>query len=436
VSAPGVDRWRPTFAVTGAVGVVAGSLILAVLLRRADLVVVATPVLVGAVAGLLRTPPGGSATVRLHVPDTAVWEDDLADASIVVGTDSRVDLARVAVVHDFGVRVEPPGTLQCVLPRPDEPARTALPLRALRWGRHLVGPAALSLTAAHGLLRRDCTPSRTEVLTVLPLRAVFDATDSVPNAAGLVGTHRSRMPGSGTDLLSIRPFAPGDRLRRITWPVSLRTRQLHVTTTTDDRDTDVYLIVDTGADVGDRERPPGTSLDITVRSAASVAEHYLRQGDRVGLLDLGSPRRPVRPGAGRRHLLHVFDVLLGSAAMTRLDPGRVTRQLREVPPRALVMVFSTLLDDWIAMPLAQLAKGGHSLLVVDTLPPGASGPAIGPSTSEWAPLAWRLALLNRDDLRHRLAELGIPVVAWQGAGSLDHVLRGLSRAAAAPRRRR
>jgi uncharacterized protein (DUF58 family) len=425
------DRWHPTVALVTALSLIATSLVLAVILRRPDLVIVAAPLSVGVMAALLRRPADADDSVRLVVPDGSVWEGDVAAATVEVRTEAGVDLARVAVAHGAGVQVEPPGTLQCVVPpAPGDVATARLPLRALHWGRTLIGPVGVTFTAAHGLLRREGRPGHSTTLTVVPLRSVFDATDAVPRAAGLVGTHRSRLPGSGTDLLAIRPFAPGDRLRRITWPVSLRTGQLHVTTTTDDRDTDVQLIVDTAVDVGDDHSDLGTSLDVTVRAAASIAEHYLRQGDRVGLIDLGSARPPVRLNSGRRHMMQVLAALLGSATSFRIDSERVGRRLQGVPPRALVMVFSTLLDSSISGHLAALAQAGHTVLVIDTLPPGASVVA----RNEWTPLAWRVAILARDTLRHRLAELGVPVVAWQGARSLDQVLLGLSRAALIPKR--
>jgi hypothetical protein len=44
-----------------------------------------------------------------------------------------------------------------------------------------------------------------------------------------------------------------------------------------------------------------------------------------------------------------------------------------------------------------------------------------------------LATTVRRTLQDTLTELGVPVVAWRGAGSLDNVLSRLSRAAQAPR---
>lgn len=430
MSAPGEARWQPTVALASAAAVVAGCLALAVLIRRADLVVVAAPLTAVVLAALTRAPArGAGGTVDLRVPSGSVWEDDIARATVEVHTSTAIDLARLAVVHAAEFAIETPGALRCVRPTPGRPAVVPLDLRALHWGRSLVGPVTATFTAAQGMLRRSDIVSRTCIVTTVPLRAVFDATDVVPRAAGMVGAHRSRLAGSGTDLLAVRPFAPGDRLRRITWPVSLRTGQLHVTTTTDDRDTDVQLVVDTGVDIGDVTRGAATSLDVAVRASASVAEHYLRQGDRVGLIDLGATMRPVRLAAGRRHMLLILDVLLG-ATVRRPEHDRITRLLREVPPRALVIVFSTLLEEMIGRHIAALARAGHTVLVIDTLAPDT---AVAP-TGEWTALARQIALLGRDTLRQSLAELGVPVVPWRGARSLDAVLLGLAKAAKTARR--
>lgn len=427
------DRWRPTVALLVALVVVLTGLVLAVVLRRSDLVVVVAPIAVGVASALLRGPSRvGDDDVRVEVAQQAVWEGDQSVAAIEVRSGSGVDVARVAVQHGPGVEFADGQAVQCLLPLPGRPARSGLRIEALHWGRVLIGPATVVFTGAHGLLRRIGPTGSTQALSIVPLRSVFDATEIVPQASGMVGTHRSRHPGTGTDLLAIRPFQPGDRLRRITWPVSLRTGVLHVTTTTDDRDADVQLVVDTAVTLGDERNALGSSTDIAVRAAASVAEHYLRQGDRVGLIDLGSLRPPVRLNAGRRHMTSVLSALLATAGSSHQDDERTSRRLSQVPPRALVMVFSTLLDPSIGRTLATLARGGHTVLVIDTLPTDVQ---IDPD-SEWLPWAWRLALLRRDTLVDRLRDLGVPVVAWSGARSLDQVLIGLSRAALIPRRRR
>lgn len=430
-SAP--DRWRPTPALLAAATVTLGCLLLAVLLRRGDLVAIAAPFLIGTLAALLATRPDQvGVQVEVVAPVGAAWEGDSLDLTVRIEIDAHVDCAVLQVPPaEAGLDVETADARRCLRPAAGRPVDLALRATAVRWGRWLIGPVSVSLVAAHGLLRYRVPAMGTAFVPVVPLREVFDATDAVPHATGMVGGHRSPRPGDGSDLLSLRPFLPGDRLRRITWPASLRTGQLHVRTSTDDRDVDIDIVLDTWTEVGLPGHTGATSIDTSVRASASIAEHYLGRGDRVGLIDLGQPGRAVRPAAGRRHMQVIFGALL-SARLRRPDPDTTTRSLGRLRARSFVIVLSTLLNDSIGHHIATLAQAGRAVLVVDTLP---SDVPI-PHATEWTPLAWHLALLRRDTLIEALSERGVAVARWQGAGSLDAVLRQLSAAARAARRRR
>jgi hypothetical protein len=50
-------------------------------------------------------------------------------------------------------------------------------------------------------------------------------------------------------------------------------------------------------------------------------------------------------------------------------------------------------------------------------------------------VATKLWRMERENVLGRLREHGVPVVTWAGAGSLDLVLRDVSRLASAPRGR-
>jgi uncharacterized protein (DUF58 family) len=246
-----------------------------------------------------------------------------------------------------------------------------------------------------------------------------------------VGLNRSARPGSGSEFNTIRHFHPGDRLRRIHWPVSLRTGNLHVTSTYADEDAHVFLLLDGFSDLGPLEGIDGrpTSLDVTVRAAGAISEHFLGSGDRLTLRTVGAARvPPLEIGSGTRHLRKVLQTLAAISPSTeRRDDGQ--RAIRGVDPMALALVLTPLIQPTMAELAHTLAARGMSTVVVDTFPQHLTD---NPDEVHQA-LAWRIRLLERDGQVRGLIARGIPVVPWQGPGSLDHVLRDIARRAAAPR---
>lgn len=429
---PGHSGWLPTPALSTAIGALALLLLLAVTLSRPDLLVIALPLVAGTVLPLLNRahrPP----ELRLQARSGRLLEGESTYLDGQLSSPDSLDLVRIRM-DLVGWAKLPDGAGDLVTTvRADRPQSLIFRLASTRWGRAHLDTVQLSMTTGHGMLRARQVSRPGLDFQVIPLPEGFTATDLVPGAVGVVGGHRSRRTGEGVDLAGLRPFAPGDRLRRINWAVSTRTGRLHVTSTYSDRDTEVVLVIDTSAEIGVSTGVAGTSsnIDLSVRAAAAIAEHYLRNGDRVGLLDLARPGRPIRSRTGRGQLTQLVDQLMDVRAAPASEQA-LGRALLKISPRALVIVLSPLLSDEVSDAVAELARGGRSAVLVDTLP---DGPLL-PDPGDWTELAWRIQLLHRQNLIAGLADYGVPVVTWQGSGSLDQVLIGLSRAALAPRLRR
>jgi uncharacterized protein (DUF58 family) len=262
-----------------------------------------------------------------------------------------------------------------------------------------------------------------------------------PRPSGLVGVHRSPRPGDSTELRDIRAFQPGDRLRRVDWRVSLRASagtgglltpdMLHVRERHADADATLVLAIDTrvdvGANLGEWATPavgagvrPGGSLDTAVRAASSLAASYLRQGDRVGLVDLGRPQLSLRPGSGARHLLRLRHQLVICARSAGWASRPILRP-QQAPAGALVMVLSPFIDDTMVDLTATAARRGTLVLAVDLLP-GLLHAAAGDPWGE------PVRAIVRTEHRLRLDTLrghGIPVMQW--GGELPVMLRRLAR---------
>ncbi|PZF89615.1 DUF58 domain-containing protein [Micromonospora deserti] len=445
--------WAPTWALGRAVLLTGLFLIAGVLLGRVDLIVLAAPFAIGTAYALRRRPAalpqvwvsaadghlveGGelTGTVTVGNPDTVDYEVTVVRTRVSPWLRvERATIAGAAVASRSGATAAPSAA--------DRPFATAVPPAAavdlelvgtaLRWGRHPIGPAGARVAAAQGLLVSRAVVTEPVRVRVYPVTEPFEAVETMPRAAGLVGAHHSRRAGEGGELAGVRIFAPGDRLRRIDWRVSLRARQLHVAATLSDRDAEVVVLLDVLAEAGRSGGVTGAAsvLDTTVRAAAAIAEHYLHRGDRVALLEYGPAARRLRPATGRRQYLTVLEWLLDvRAESSPHEPYDQVFGSQLLSADALVVVLTPLLDERSAQMLARLARSGRFVVAVDTLP--ADLPL--PKDRGWAEVAYRLWRLDRDTMVGQLREHGVPVVRWAGAGSLDQVLRDVARLATAPK---
>lgn len=430
--------WRPTHAQVRAVCLAAGLLLVAVLARRPDLAVLGLPFGLVAVWGrLLR--PHDVPVVRTELDADVLFEGQATTYRVAVeGTlDPDIDLVVAALPRTQWFRYDPPQAAVAE-PAADGTVSLEMGVRSERWGvRQLERPQVIA-TSVLGGYRVPLASAAALTVSTLPLREGFEAVDAVPRPAGLVGLHRSRRPGEGTELAGVRPFRTGDRLRRINWAVSARTRELHVTSTWSDRDTEVVILLDTGGEVGVSEGIDGrsSSLDTAVRAAASIAEHYLRHGDRVRLVDTGTTVGGVRAGSGRGHLRRILDVLVHAGRKGRQQDETGLARRHRIRSDSLVLVLSPLLRREILAYVVTLVHSGCTVIAVDTLPEDVADVAdVEHHDSRAWPLAWRLRLLERRRELDRLGDLGVPTVRWRGAGTLDEVLRDAARVAAAPRMR-
>jgi uncharacterized protein (DUF58 family) len=435
--------WTPTHALSRAVWICGVLILVGALVGRPDLIAIAAPFAIGA-ALALRRRPASEPLVELELPAEPPVEGSELTAVVRAANPSS---------HPFDLvvaRMQVPRWLP--LDRADRPHATDLPgeqvaeivLRgpALRWGRHAVGPAHAYAVAADGLLLAAPVMTPVGYVRVYPIADSFRTGQAIPRSASLVGMHRSRRSGEGGELAGVRRYSAGDRLRRLDWRVTLRTREPHVAATWSDRDATVILVLDLTQDAGVSGGVGGNAsvLDTTVRSAAAIAEHYLRQGDRVGLVELTPALRHLPARHGRRHLQSIMDWLLlatpgssGDPAGDEADqesPHDFVLDPRRFSSSALFLVLTPLLRPDSGRVMATLARAGRLVVAVDTLGGLAERVIVG---TQWTPLAQRLWRLEREHLIGQLWEVGVPVTGWAGAGSLDQVLRDLTRLAAAPR---
>lgn len=194
----------------------------------------------------------------------------------------------------------------------------------------------------------------------------------------LPGEFRALDLGGGLELAQVRPYQPGDDVRRIDWNVTARTTVPHVRVHVPERALTTWLVLDVSASM-----TFGTALrrkaDVAEGVAIAVGHLATQHGNRLGILTFGGTTdRRIQPLVGRDGLLATLLVTQddaataqagdASAAVDPVDPRCLSDVLRFVAAAArrggLVVIVSDFRGprDWLR-PLTAVASRQHVLAV-------------------------------------------------------------------------
>jgi uncharacterized protein (DUF58 family) len=392
----------------GAAGAIAG-----VILGEPALVALAAPFALAAVASLALAREPGVAVSVSTTPERLLEGDHVS--TIYELSESRgAAWLELRLLAPPGLRAEPATTAHVLRLAPSEHRRVEVSLNAERWGGYKVGGARVWVTGPLGGVwyRGAVDPSAS--VRVLPGVQRLRALVAPARTQAAVGTRRSPTRGEGPELAELRPYAPGDPLRRMHWRATARTGTPYVADRHPERSADVVLFIDAFAELPNHAREQ--TLTLGVRAAAALAEEHLRTRDRVGIVRFGGALEWLRPGSGVLHALRIADAL----ARSEIVMTYVARDVTVVPPailpaRALVMAITALLDDRGARALLDLLARGHDVVVLEI-----DAPALLGRTED---LGLRLWALRRAAIRARLVELGATTATWDGIRPLESVIR-------------
>ncbi|HZD00469.1 MAG TPA: DUF58 domain-containing protein [Actinomycetes bacterium] len=422
-------RRRPSPKLTGYTGLAATALLAGLALGRPELVALGAPLALLVVVGLAmaREP---ELRLEVAVDRERVVSGDEATMTITVR--SAAALPRLELLPVVPERLATPGQpkARSLKLAAAAPRTVRVDLRCRRWGAYLLGTVHLR---AHDPLRLLAWEGRVDGharLIVYPEPHALRALVHPFETQVFAGNQVSHQRGDGIEFADVRPFLPGDRARSINWRATARRGVPWVNERHPERNTDVVLFLDSFVDLGG-DGP--STLDRAVGAAASLASAYLARRDRVGLVSFGGIVRWLQPGTGQAALYRLLDTLMETQILATVG-WRGIRQLpsRTLPPKALIVALTPLVDERAVTALFDLLARGYDLAVVDVSPllgpPGPAGQHAGRSRpharrrDQMAPLAERLWALKREALRHRYMQLGAAVVEWRAAAELEQVL--------------
>jgi uncharacterized protein (DUF58 family) len=395
-------------------GLTAFGLIAALAFGRPEIAVLTAPFSLVLVAGLaLASEPHVAAETVLD--RERVLEGESVTLRLELSSRSGIERLELHAVVPRGLELRWPSPLAVRLPR-GEPVVLELPLECVHWGGYVLGELALRARDTTGLIVYERTVEATAPLRVYPLPERLRSQPPPLETQPFIGNQVSRAKGEGIEFADVRPFAPGDRVRRVNWRASARRGELWVNEFHPERNTDVVLFLDSFVDV--RSGGRGT-LDLAVGAAASLAARYLERKDRVGLVAFGGLLQWLLPDTGLKQRYRIVDALIG----TEVTLNYAWKDLevipsRTLPPKALVIALSPLLDERAVAALLDLRARGFDLAVIEISPVPFAPPEAGAEEQ----LAHRLWLLRREEVRARYLRLGVPVAEWRDGEPLSAIV--------------
>ena len=387
------------YATLAAAGLVAG-----LALGRVEPIALAGPFLLALVAAVAGHAPRVSVSPSLD-RERAI-EGDEVTATIDLSSAEGVSRLELLLRLPPELSVEG-GAARGLHLRAGEARSVELKLRCDRWGVFSVGEVLFRARDTLGFRSWEGGTGEPRPLRVFPAEETLRSLVAPLETQVFAGNQVSRARGDGIEFADLREWQPGDRLRRVNWRATALRGSLWVNEQNPERNTDVVLFLDTFAEV----RAEGRSTnDRAVRAAATLAHLYLQRKDRVGLVGFGGFLSWLVPASGTKQLYQIVDTLLTSQIVHSYAwRGVDVLPPRTLPPKALVLAITPLLDNRTASALLDLRARGYDLVVVEVSPLE----LVAPDRDAAAQLAHRLWRLSREALRWRYEQVGVPVVTWR-----------------------
>ena len=187
------------------------------------------------------------------------------------------------------------------------------------------------------------------------------------------GDHLGRGHGAGLELDRIRPYEPGDDVRKIDWNATARTLVPQVREDVPDRQLTAWVLVDHSPSMhfGTADR---RKTDVAEGAALVVGRFAARRGNRLGVVTFGSGREVVSPPAGgSRGMLGLLRAIATEPAEEgggQTSPARalaLVGAIRTTPGVVAVLSDFRGPRDWI--PALTEVAGRHAVIALEITDP-------------------------------------------------------------------
>lgn len=396
----------------------------------------AIPFIIYLAAGLLFGPDSIQLTIRRNLSADRISQDQPVEVRLTItNIGSRLEEVLLADVISRPVEVIDGSTQLLASLPPGMTVEIAYTFKARRGAYRFEGVRATASDYL-GLFRRQTLVAAPARLLVTPYVFRLRRLPIRPRRTRVYsGFIPARQGGPGVEFFGVREYQPGDPLRWINWRTSARYADTYFTTEfQQERVADVGIILDarTRSDI---RSPRGSLFEYAAQAAATLAEAFLNDGNRVGLLIYGSFLDWTYPGYGKTQRERILQ------ALARVEPGEsmIFEKLdlmpsRLFPPQSQLVLISPLQKDDLPH-VIRLRARGYPILLISPDPIPLEVEALNPGSS--VALAARIARLERMAAIRHLRQAGVQVLDWNLDTPFDQAVHtALSQPPAEPYTRR
>lgn len=334
----------------------------------------------------------------------------------------RVELVQIEDQIPEGLRITQGETRQLIPLNPGESTELGYSLRGPRGFYHF---RAVEIIASDTLQIRNkiISAATDEYLFIQPEQIRVGRLEIRPRRTRVyAGYIPARAGGPGVEFFGVREYQPGDPLRWVNWRASTRQYQrFFINEFEQERVADVGVILDTRLRSEIKARSGVSLFDFSVQAAAALAETFLNDGNRVGLLLYGTILDWTLPDYGKVQRERILQRLASAKPGESLVFGELENlPTRLLPPKSQIVFISPLHESDIPV-LVGLRARGYSVMVISPNPVTFQ---LKFSTAENhdSRLAVRLAGLERLLIINKLKQAGIQVLDWHIETPLDQAL--------------
>lgn len=278
-----------------------------------------------------------------------------------------------------------------------------------------------------GLVRRTVPLNVSGTVSVLPdIRRIPTIPVHPQQTRGYPGTIPARLGGPGITFYGVREYQVGDSMHQVNWRASARhPYAVYSNDFEQERAADVGLILDSR-----RESYLATATDNmfehAVVATASLAQSFLNDGNRVGLVQYGQYVAWTFPGYGKIQRERIMAALAQAIPGVSLVDHLEHLPVRFFPPRSQIILVSPIQSKDLEV-LFNFRSRGYALLVISPDPVSFELAHLPERAS--VRMAGRIARLERIVLLNQLQQANIRVLDWDVRVPFEQAVLSLTRGA-------